>query len=66
MNGGAAAASWTWTTPAWAPPWDLWMLLSGDRRQRTGQLSALLDGYEQFRTFDRRELVLIEPCAPCA
>lgn len=40
---------------------DLWMLLSGDRRQRTGQLSALLDGYEQFRTFDRRELVLIEP-----
>nr|WP_200843516.1 serine/threonine protein kinase [Pantoea sp. 18069] len=40
---------------------DLWMLLSGDRRQRTQQLGALLDGYEQFRTFDRRELVLIEP-----
>ena len=40
---------------------DLWMLLSGDRRQRTGQLSALLDGYEQFRSFDRRELALIEP-----
>jgi Ser/Thr protein kinase RdoA (MazF antagonist) len=40
---------------------DLWMLLSGDRRQRTQQLSALLDGYEQFRTFDRRELALIEP-----
>lgn len=40
---------------------DLWMLLSGDRRQQTLQLSALLDGYEQFRPFDRRELALIEP-----
>ncbi|MFY3386032.1 serine/threonine protein kinase [Paracidovorax sp. MALMAid1276] len=40
---------------------DLWMLLSGDRRQRTHQLGALLDGYEQFRSFDRRELALIEP-----
>jgi len=40
---------------------DLWMLLSGDRRQRTQQLSALLDGYEQVRDFDRRELALIEP-----
>ncbi len=40
---------------------DLWMLLSGDRRQRTQQLSALLEGYEQFRSFDRRELALIEP-----
>jgi Ser/Thr protein kinase RdoA (MazF antagonist) len=40
---------------------DLWMLLSGDRRQQTLQLSALLDGYEQFRDFDRRELALIEP-----
>lgn len=40
---------------------DLWMLLSGDRRQQTRQLSALLDGYEQFRPFDRRELALIEP-----
>lgn len=40
---------------------DLWMLLSGERRQRTWQLSALLDGYEQLRDFDRRELALIEP-----
>lgn len=40
---------------------DLWMLLSGDRAQRTSQLSGLLDGYEQFRDFDRRELALIEP-----
>ncbi|MBC7916479.1 MAG: serine/threonine protein kinase [Rhodoferax sp.] len=40
---------------------DLWMLLSGDRSQRTRQLGALVDGYEQFREFDRRELALIEP-----
>lgn len=40
---------------------DLWMLLSGDRRQRTAQLSALIDGYEQVRDFDRAELALIEP-----
>ena len=40
---------------------DLWMLLSGERRQRTQQLGALLDGYEQLRPFDRRELALIEP-----
>lgn len=40
---------------------DLWMLLSGDRAQRTRQLSILLDGYEQMRDFDRRELSLIEP-----
>jgi Ser/Thr protein kinase RdoA (MazF antagonist) len=39
---------------------DLWMLLSGERRQRTLQLSALLDGYEQLRDFDRRELGWIE------
>ncbi|MEY2952501.1 MAG: hypothetical protein RLZZ401_588, partial [Pseudomonadota bacterium] len=40
---------------------DLWMLLSGERAERTQQLSALLDGYEQMRPFDRRELALIEP-----
>lgn len=40
---------------------DLWMLLSGERAQRSMQLSTLLDGYEQFRDFDRRELALIEP-----
>jgi Ser/Thr protein kinase RdoA (MazF antagonist) len=37
------------------------MLLSGDRQQRSRQLGALVDGYEQFRPFDRRELALIEP-----
>jgi Ser/Thr protein kinase RdoA (MazF antagonist) len=40
---------------------DLWMLLSGERKQQTYQLSCLLDGYEQFRNFDRRQLSLIEP-----
>jgi Ser/Thr protein kinase RdoA (MazF antagonist) len=40
---------------------DLWMLLSGERRQQIQQLGALVDGYEQFREFDRRELALIEP-----
>ena len=39
---------------------DLWMLLSGERAQRTWQLACLLDGYEQMREFDRRELALIE------
>jgi Ser/Thr protein kinase RdoA (MazF antagonist) len=40
---------------------DLWMLLSGSRSQQTRQLGLLVDGYEQFRAFDRRELALIEP-----
>ena len=40
---------------------DLWMLMSGDRAQRNRQLGAVLDGYEQLRDFDRRELALIEP-----
>ncbi|MFT3776976.1 MAG: serine/threonine protein kinase [Ottowia sp.] len=40
---------------------DLWMLLSGERAERQRALGALLDGYEQVRDFDRRELALIEP-----
>ena len=40
---------------------DLWMLLSGERPQVLQQLGALVDGYEEFREFDRRELALIEP-----
>jgi Ser/Thr protein kinase RdoA (MazF antagonist) len=39
---------------------DLWMLLSGERPQMTRQLAALLDGYEEFAEFDRRELHLVE------
>ncbi len=40
---------------------DLWMLVSGDWVAMQGQLALLLDGYGQFRDFDRRELRLIEP-----
>ncbi len=36
---------------------DLWMLMTGVPAQR----EALLEGYEQFRPFDRNELALIEP-----
>jgi Ser/Thr protein kinase RdoA (MazF antagonist) len=39
---------------------DLWMFLSGDREEQTPQLAALLEGYEEFRRFDARELHLIE------
>ena len=39
---------------------DLWMLLSGDRDNRTAQLAAVLEGYEQFERFDPRELHLVE------
>ncbi len=40
---------------------DLWMLTSGERQQRSRQLGLLVDGYEQFREFNRAELALIEP-----
>ena len=40
---------------------DLWMLLSGDRAAMESQLGVVLQGYETFREFDRRELALIEP-----
>jgi Ser/Thr protein kinase RdoA (MazF antagonist) len=40
---------------------DLWMLLSGERTAMEAQLGILLDAYEMFRDFDRRELALIEP-----
>lgn len=39
---------------------DLWMLLSGERRDMVRQLSDLLAGYEDFADFDPRELYLIE------
>ena len=39
---------------------DLWMFLSGDRDEQTPQLNALLEGYIAFRSFDARELHLIE------
>lgn len=39
---------------------DLWMLLSGDRQQKSVQLEAILEGYEEFCEFDLRELHLVE------
>ena len=39
---------------------DLWMLLSGDRAEMTCGLADLLAGYEDFQTFNRRELLLLE------
>jgi Ser/Thr protein kinase RdoA (MazF antagonist) len=39
---------------------DLWMLLSGERDVMTRQLRSLLEGYERFRTFEMRELHLVE------
>ena len=39
---------------------DLWMLLSGERAAMELQMAAVLEGYESFRTLDRRELHLVE------
>ena len=40
---------------------DLWMFLSGDRHYMTTGLSDVLEGYCEFREFDKREIRLIEP-----
>lgn len=39
---------------------DIWMLLSGSRDRQLAQLSEIVDGYDQFFTFQPRELQLIE------
>ena len=39
---------------------DIWLLLSGDRAQQTSLLSEFLEGYEEFASFDLKELNLIE------
>lgn len=39
---------------------DLWMLISGERGEMALQLSTILEGYEEFADFNRRELHLIE------
>jgi Ser/Thr protein kinase RdoA (MazF antagonist) len=39
---------------------DLWMLLSGSRREMGEQLGHVLEGYTHFAEFDARELGLIE------
>ncbi|QJQ94077.1 MULTISPECIES: serine/threonine protein kinase [Halomonadaceae] len=41
---------------------DLWMLLTAQTpEEEQGQLSEIIEGYEQFTEFNRRELALIEP-----
>ena len=40
---------------------DLWMLLSGDHKDKILQLSMLLEGYQEEYEFDNQELALIEP-----
>ena len=40
---------------------DLWLLLPGRVADSRGELALLLEGYEQFRPFDWRDLRLIEP-----
>ena len=40
---------------------DLWMFTSGERSYAQARLGDILDGYHEFREFDHRELILIEP-----
>jgi Ser/Thr protein kinase RdoA (MazF antagonist) len=40
---------------------DIWMMLSGDRNQQLLQLDILVEGYEEFHSFDHSQLKLIEP-----
>jgi Ser/Thr protein kinase RdoA (MazF antagonist) len=40
---------------------DLWMLLAGNAAEMSTQLTDVLEGYEQFLPFNRREVALIEP-----
>ncbi|KXS50935.1 MAG: stress response, partial [Marinobacter sp. T13-3] len=40
---------------------DMWLLLNGEATERGAQLGELLEGYEMFRDFNRRERHLIEP-----
>ena len=40
---------------------DLWLLLNGGDTERGQQFGELLEGYEMFRNFNRRERHLIEP-----
>jgi Ser/Thr protein kinase RdoA (MazF antagonist) len=40
---------------------DIWMLISGNRHDMQTQLIDIMEGYQQFRDFDQRELTLIEP-----
>jgi Ser/Thr protein kinase RdoA (MazF antagonist) len=39
---------------------DLWMFLSGEADEMAGQMRDLLEGYQEFRAFEHRELQLLE------
>ncbi|NRB81499.1 MAG: serine/threonine protein kinase, partial [Saccharospirillaceae bacterium] len=39
---------------------DLWMLLSGEKSEHHAQLSEILEGYEIFKDFDRKELKFVD------
>ena len=39
---------------------DLWMMLSGDRVRQTGQLTEIVEGYNEFYDFRPQELQLVE------
>lgn len=43
------------------PVQDLWMLLPAHARDCRREINLILEGYEDFRQFDDRSLVLIEP-----
>jgi len=43
------------------PVQDLWMLLPGHPEDSRPEIELFLEGYETFRSFDRRTLQLIEP-----
>jgi len=40
---------------------DLWMLVSGEKNDQRLQWEEIVEGYETFRAFDRREFQLVEP-----
>jgi len=40
---------------------DIWMMLHGERHEQLLQLEVMLEGYEEFCSFDPKQLKLIEP-----
>ena len=40
---------------------DVWMMLHGERHEQLLQLEVMLEGYEEFCSFDTKQLTLIEP-----
>lgn len=39
---------------------DIWMMLSGDRVRQSAQIAEIVEGYDEFYSFNPRELSLIE------